>query len=116
METKAVKVAQMGEFAKQFGGQPWFKAYDIARQMWVEMGFSDPDRVIFSKEEFDKYTEFKKGLIMQGQGQASPDMPTGGGGPPPNEMSPQITEQNPNMPPVEGPGVNPMDFQGMPQR
>lgn len=123
METKSVKVAQMGEFGKAYQGRPWFKEYDLARRQWVEMGFTDPDTVIFSKEEMDKYTQFKKQLLTQGMpggpGMSGVGQPQGGmAGPPPME-GPGV-EQMPSVNPAmaaqqgpQGPGVNPMDFQGM---
>src|SRR5436190_1401034 len=68
METKGVKLAQMREFTKLWGQQPFFKPLEMARRMWVEMGYPDPDTVVFSDEEMKQYTEFKKMLMGEGMG------------------------------------------------
>lgn len=103
METKGVKLAQMGEYAKLWGGQPWFKNYDFARKMWIEMGYSDPDSVTFSQEEMDQFNDFRKQLMsenpMDSLGGPS-GAPSGPGGPPPSAAPSPIAGNVPG--PTEG--------------
>lgn len=65
METKGVKLAQMGEWAKLFAQYPWAKLYELARKMWIEMGYSDPDSVTFSQEEMDQFNQFRRELLSE---------------------------------------------------
>lgn len=127
METKGVKLAQMGEWVKLFGTQPWAKIYDIARRMWIEMGYSDPDSVTFSQEEMDQFNQFRRqlmaeappgmeGSVTQGpdgrevnmEGQGPPASPIAGNTPGPTDGMPR-----PAMP-ARGPGASSIDVSGRP--
>lgn len=123
METKGVKLAQMGEWVKLFGKYPWSKVYEIARRMWIEMGYSDPDSATFSQEEMDQYNDFRRQLMVETskgpQGLQSPaqpnsgvpqaaSQPIAGNVPPPNEGMPR-----PAMP-ARGPGAASIDAMGAP--
>lgn len=136
METKSVKVAQMDAFAKSWQGRPWLKEWDLARRQWIEMGQSDPDTVIFTKEELDAFTQAKKmaamGGGMPGAGLATgPGLPPGmhrmpdgsmmrndrmpgmAGGPP-MENNPAVNPEIASRMPVRGPGVGDMGQSGGP--
>lgn len=104
METKGVKLAQMGEWFKLFGMQPWAKGYDLARRMWIEMGQSDPDSVTFSQEEMDQFNDFRK-QVMAETGMS----PSGGGGGDPSQSGPSA------QPPGAVAGDVPGPTDGMPQ-
>lgn len=121
METKGVKLAQMGDFAKMWNGQPWFKSYDFARRMWIQMGESDPDSVTFSEEEMTQFNEFRKqvmaetGMGIPGAGGPdgsapgeSPSGPVAGDVPGPTDGMPR-----PAMP-ARGPGASAIDVGGRP--
>lgn len=130
METKAVKVAQMAEFGKQYQGRPWFKEWDLARRQWVEMGQSDPDTVIFSKDELDQFNQQRKALFGgMGGGQPGmhqmpdgsmmpnsqmPGMPGGVMSGPNPGQNPAISPDMANRIPVQGPGVGQADMTGGP--
>lgn len=125
METKGVKLAQMGEWVKLFGSQPWAKVYDIARKMWIEMGYSDPDSVTFSQEEMDQFNQFRKQLMtemppgMEGSVKTGPDgreMEMKGKTPSPvagNVPGPTDGQPRPAMP-ARGPGASSIDATGQP--
>lgn len=123
METKGVKLAQMGEWYKMFAMEPWTKKYELARKMWVEMGYSDPDSVTFTEEELQQFNEFRRQMAMDGlQG------PPGGGMPPPGQGSAPSGKPQPiagNVPPpregmpmpplpARGPGAANIDMTGRP--
>jgi hypothetical protein len=127
METKGVKLAQMGEWVKLFGSQPWAKLYEIARRMWIEMGYSDPDIVTFSEEEMDQFNQFKRQLLSEmppGMGtNGSPGGPAAGGTAPapgsaPSPIAgntPGPTDGMPRPPmPARGPGASSIDLSGRP--
>jgi len=109
MESKGVKLAQMADYAKLWVGQPWFKAYDFARQMWIEMGYTDPDTVIFSAEEMQQFNEFRRMIAGQGGGPPSSG-PQGGliGGPGGQSPPPPLPTGSPDLPPVAGVGPGPV--------
>lgn len=123
MESKGVKLAQMAQWVQLFGMQPWAKVYDVARKMWIEMGYSDPDSATFSDEEMQQFSDFKRQLIAQGS-----QMPSGPGllnsgapnpsGPPSQPIAgnvPGPTEGLPRPPmPTRGPGASSIDAMGMP--
>lgn len=121
METKGIKLAQMRDFQQQYQGRPWLKEYDLARRQWIEMGYSDPDAVIFSEEEFQKFNEVKRQAISEmgsmGPMGGGPGMPgvEGPSGPVAGDTMPGPMDGMP-MPslPANGPGVSPMDMMGRP--
>lgn len=116
MENKGVKLAQMERFTAQWMMEPWFKKYDMARKEWIEMGLPDPDQVLFSSEEMQKFNEFRKAAL--GQGAGLPGTPVAGNpmGATPSPISggDGMTAglPNPAMPAV-GPGAKPSDMAGM---
>jgi hypothetical protein len=127
METKGVKLAQMGEWAKMFAGQPWAKMYELARRMWIEMGYSDPDTVTFSDQEMQSFNDFRRQMAVDGLqgppgGGLPPGGPTGAPGMSPNGPSRPIAGNVPppreGMPmpamPARGPGAASIDMAGMP--
>lgn len=127
MENKGVKLAQMEQFTKLWGEADFFKKLEMARRMWIEMGFPDPDVVLFSDDEMQQYNEFKKQLIGTIPGAGGPTMapPPGGappGGPPPSPVAgatpPDVrgmgdSAHRPAMPPM-GPGASAIDVTGRP--
>lgn len=122
MENKGIKVAQMNQFTQSWINQPFFKALEMARKQWVEMGFPEPDSILFSDEEMKAYNEFKKQMLGQGSAipptGASNGQPTTGGNFQPGARSPFAGSVPPTngmvrgaMPP-SGPGVSPLDTTG----
>jgi hypothetical protein len=128
MENKGVKLAQMGEWVKLFGTQHWAKLYDIARRMWIEMGYSDPDVVTFSQEEMDQFNQFRRQLMaemptgMEGSVKTGPDgrevKVEGPGSSPASPIAgdtPGPTDGMPRPPmPARGPGASSIDLSGRP--
>lgn len=125
MENKGLKIAQMGEFSKTWMMEPFFKKLDMARRQWTEMGFPEPDSVLFSDDEMKAFNDFRK-QMSQGMGGALPPQPPMGGGPqgmpPPtpqgsgspfagNVPGPLNGLPRPAMPP-RGPGVSSIDGVG----
>jgi hypothetical protein len=125
MESKGVKLAQMTEYAKTWAGRPWLKEYDLAKRMWIEMGYSDPDSVIFSDEEMKAFNDFRRQAIgeMGGMGAPGGEPPMGGpsGGPntpPPGPIAGNTPPPMGGLPmpamPAQGPGASPIDMMGRP--
>lgn len=124
METKGVKLAQMRDFQQQYQGRPWLKEYDLARKQWIEMGYSDPDSVIFSPEEMQQFNEMRKKIFaeMGSMPGGSPGGEPAPGGPGMEGSAGPIAgdTQGPGnglpMPsqPAQGPGSSPMDMSGRP--
>lgn len=121
MENKGIKLAQMERFASQWMMEPWFKKYEMARAEWIEMGLPDPDTVIFSAEEMQKFNDFRKQMLGQGMGMpGTPGIPGQNGASGMPGMGGPISGQNgttaglprPAMPPT-GPGVKPSDMAAM---
>lgn len=111
MENVGLKLANMREFAKIWGNEPFFKKLEMARQMAVEMKIPDPDSVLFSDEEMQQFIDFKKQMISeQVGGVQTPPIPQGGNGS--NPISGPINEAQPATLP-EGPGVRPVDMAGI---
>jgi len=113
LESKGVKLGQMEGYAKLWMNEPWLKKYDLARKMWLEMGNSDPDGVIFSEEELQQFNEFRKKMMQSfpglpggapGQGQG-PQSGPGPGGPPGQPGAG-------NVPPSAGGGLPPLPGAG----
>lgn len=139
LENKGVKLAQMEEFTKLWGESEFFKKIEMARRMWVEMGFPDADVVLFSDEEMQQYNQFKQSMMGPGMGAPPPGgpgapppggpgpmnapppgagMPPGGsspiaGGQPPPLRNQGDTAHRPAMP-AQGPGSNSIDVSGRP--
>lgn len=143
-ENKGVKLAQWAQFVQQFGQQPWCKLIDIARDEIIQMGYSEPDKYVFSDEEAKMYIQQTQQMQQQamsampgGPGQppgATPPPGPPGGGPPglqPRVMngqrrSPTGQPVAGNVPPrgvmqgvrpplaAVGPGASPMDLIGRP--
>jgi len=120
MENKGIKIAQMNQFTEAWMGQPFFKALEMARKQWIEMGFPEPDSILFSDEEMKAFNDFKKQMLGNGSPLPAPGNPGGpqtptqgpqspfaGGTPPPqNGMVRPAMPQN-------GPGISPIDVSGM---
>jgi len=119
LENKGVKIAQMNQFTQTWLGMPFFKKLEMARKQWVEMGFPEPDSILFSDEEMKMFNDFQKQMLGQGQSVPPPGIPGGqqtpvnpGGSPfaggtpaPTNGMLRGATPPN-------GPGVSPLDITG----
>jgi hypothetical protein len=118
IENKGVKIAQMDQFTKTWIMQPFFKPLEMARKQWIEMGFPEPDSVLFSDEEMQAFNDFKKQILGSGMSTPTPPppqagQPMGGGSPfaggtpaPTNGMIRGAT-------PPSGPGVAPIDGFGL---
>lgn len=121
-ETKGIKLAQMADFAKMWAGRPWFKEYDFARQMWIEMGYTDPDTVTFSGEEMQAFNQFRQQLLSQGGGFGGPPPALGGpnggpaDGPPGQPALPPIPDAGPapETGPAPGPETRPEPLPAVP--
>lgn len=122
LENKGVKIAQMNQFTQTWLPLPFFKKLEMARKQWIEMGFPEPDSVLFSDEEMKAFNDFQKQMF----GSGSPVPPSGppNGGPPNGAPhlgghspfaggSPGPTNGmvRPPLPP-NGPGVSPLDVVG----
>lgn len=140
VENEGVKLAQMEAFENSFKGRPWLKELELARRMWIQMGFPEPDTVLFSDEEQNQYNQARQ-MMMQSMG-ASPmgggmpgQQPQGMGQPPqglvgpngqplsssgnrPPEIAGNVRRPLYGMPrpavPARGPGASPIDGQGVP--
>lgn len=115
IENKGVKIAQMNQFTQTWLPFPFFKQLEMARKQWIEMGFPEPDSVLFSEEEMKAFNDFKKNVL--GQGGAIPSNPMSGGVGPVNPFAggapgPTNGEMRGPTPP-NGPGVSPLDVAGM---
>lgn len=116
LENKGIKIAQMGEFTKNWMAAPFFKQLEMARKQWIEMGFPSPDDVLFSDEEMKAFNDFKRQLSGEGMGTPPPGSPgiPGGSGPSPIAgpmPGPMKGMPRPAMMP-NGPGAKPMDAVG----
>ena len=138
LENKGVRLAQMAQFSQQWNMQPWFKALEMARMEWVEMGFPEPDSVLFSDIEMQQYNQFKQMMLGQAQGMDPLSMPTPNqapkglvgpngqplqsgqrgnvpGGQPVSGNVPGPTQGQPRPAmPARGPGASVQDLHGMP--
>jgi hypothetical protein len=139
MENKGVKLAQMNQYTQLWQQQPFFKALEMARKMWVEMGNPEPDSVLFSDEEMQLFNQARMTMInqssmMPGGGMSQPPGLLGPNGQPISGTQPQ-TGNRANVPggmpvsgnvpgplygqarpalPARGPGASPFDQQGRP--
>jgi hypothetical protein len=133
LENKGVKLAQMEQFTKLWGEADFFKRLEMARRMWIEMGFPDPDVVLFSDEEMQQYNQFKQMLMktMPGAGGPGGEIsapapgaggPAAAGGAPPSPVAgaapPDVRNQGdgahqPALP-AQGPGASAIDVNGRP--
>lgn len=104
LETKGAKMGQMDGFSRLWMNEVWFKKYDMARKMWLEMGNSDPDSVVFSEEELQQFNDFRRQMM-----QAFPGLPGSapgqGAGPGPGRGVPPGQPQAGNTPPAQGGGL-----------
>lgn len=118
-ENEGVKLAQMEAFAEQWKAFPFFKQLEMARRMWLQMGFPEPDTVLFSDEEMATYNKAKKELVMQGINPGMPGeaMSQGNVGQGPeiagNSSTPMQGLPEPAKP-APGPGSSPIDGFGRP--
>lgn len=125
MENKGVKLAQMNQFALMWKDQPWFKAWDMARKQWIEMGHPDPDSITFSEQEMKQFIQFKQAMTNAGS-MTPPPMPGGEpnvSGPSANTAPAQPVAGDTVKPPLgmprvampaRGPGASSIDSQGTP--
>lgn len=121
METKGVRLAQMRDFQQQYQGRPWLKEYDLAKRQWIEMGYSDPDAVIFSEEEMKAFNEARQQMMgpmgmgggMEQPGMGGPGM-DGSAGPIAGDAPPDMGGLPMPPMPAQGPGSSPADMMGRP--
>lgn len=122
MENKGVKLAQMMEFVKAFQMAPWCKTVEIARRIWIEMGFPDSDVAVMSDDELTQYNEMKRQLLNEAPPPAGPDgagkPPQKGGSSKPSPVAGNVPGPTEGMPrpamQPRGPGAATIDGMGMP--
>lgn len=118
METKGVKLAQMRDFQQQYQGRPWLKEWDLARRQWIEMGYSDPDSVVFSEEEMKQFNDFRRQAIETMGYSDNPSMSSsvlpGSSGPVAGDTPPSPNGMPVPPMPAQGPGSSPIDMMGRP--
>lgn len=82
LESKGIRLGQLDQFSKRWEGRPWLKEMELARKEWVELGYANPDDVIFSDEEHKQLMDFKRQGLLEGGGagggQPSPGGPSDG--------------------------------------
>lgn len=93
VENKGIKLAQMAQFVQQFQGQPWLKTIEIAREELTAIGYSDPDRFVFSDQEVQIYVQQQQELMAHLQ--AMPQAPGAPGAPPPPGGPPGMPQRRP---------------------
>jgi len=116
LENKGVKLAQLNQFSQTWLPFPFFKKLEAARKIWLEMGFPEPDSILFSDEEMKSFNDFQKQMMGQGGNMGSPqpgqppqpggNSPFAGGTPPPSNGMIRLPM------PQNGPGVSPLDLTG----
>lgn len=97
-ENKGIKQAQLAQFTQQWQQEPWFKGIEVAREELISIGFTDPDKFVFSDQEMQIYIQQQQ----QQQAQLTQMMQQNPGGPPPGGPP---SPSGPGGPPGAPPGA-----------
>lgn len=74
MENKGVKLAQLTAYHQEWASSPFLKQLELARREWTEMGFPEPDAVLFSDEEMKQFNQARQRMMAQQPGGMAPKM------------------------------------------